>query len=59
MMLESPVPRNWHAGFGGRHSEKGSNAPRRVPTQLLEHAEMGVCLMCILSDTIFGTISHL
>ena len=24
MMLESPVPRNWHAGFGGGHSEKGN-----------------------------------
>jgi Integrase core domain len=23
MMLESPVLRNWHAGFGGGHSEQG------------------------------------
>ena len=32
MMLESPVQRNLHAGFGGGHSEKASNGPRRVPT---------------------------
>jgi hypothetical protein len=32
MMLESPVQRNLHAGFGGGHSEQDSNVPRRVPT---------------------------
>jgi len=35
-MLESLVQRNLHAGFGGRHSEKGNTiAPRRMPTLLL------------------------
>ncbi len=43
MMLESPVQRNLHAGFGGRHSEKGSHAPRWVPTLLFQSLERGVC----------------
>jgi hypothetical protein len=35
MMLESPVPRNWHAGFGGGYSEQyrsGGNSPDAYPT---------------------------
>jgi hypothetical protein len=32
MMLESPVQRNLHAGFGGGHSKKDRYIPRRVPT---------------------------
>jgi hypothetical protein len=30
-----------HAGFGGGHSEQGSNAPRRVPTLLVAQREVG------------------
>src|SRR5215469_15919144 len=31
-MLESRMPGNSHVRFGGGHTEKGSNAPRWVPT---------------------------
>jgi hypothetical protein len=42
MMLESPVQRNLHAGFGGKHSEKGCHAvPRWVPTLLCRHVQVG------------------
>src|ERR1700694_4462865 len=51
LMLESPVQRNLHAGFGGGHSEKGSHVPRRVPTLHLSPANI---LYFLVSGTFNG-----
>jgi hypothetical protein len=60
MMLESPVPRNWHAGFGGGHMQTyGSNtARRRVPTLLLQLAQDRVREPPGLSEPFRGSIIH-
>jgi hypothetical protein len=53
MMLESPVQRNLHAGFGGGHSKKDSYIPRRVPTLRI----LTICYSAV-SKKMFSTYSQ-
>src|SRR5262250_2762030 len=44
-MLESRMPGNSHVRFGGGHTEKGSNAPRWVPTLPLLWGKLSIMRM--------------